>query len=114
MVSRNPEDAERTLRAYFASSLDEAARTEEPIAFDEIAAYVDGQLDEVDREIFETRLADNPALQAEVADLTAMRAAMAAIPAARPAPAHRSKSLVWVLGGLAAAASVTVAAVWVA
>jgi hypothetical protein len=113
MVRRNPEDAERTLRAYFASSLDEAARTDEPLAFDEIAAYVDGQLDDVDREIFESRLEMNPALRAEVDDLMAMRAAMAA----QPAPVRRrasSSSMVWALGALAAAASLTVAVVWVA
>jgi anti-sigma factor RsiW len=113
MVRRNPEDAERTLRAYFASSLDEAARTEEPLAFDEIAAYVDGQLDEVDREIFESRLDMNPTLRAEVDDLMAMRAAMAAEPA-RVRRRASSSSMVWALGALAAAASLTVAVVWVA
>lgn len=67
---------EGRLRAFFKSSLDDATRADEAIGFDDVAAYVDGQLDDVDREIFESRLADNPALRAEVADLTAMREAM--------------------------------------
>jgi hypothetical protein len=49
----------------------------------EIAAYVDGTLDEVSREIFETRLADDPALRAEVQDLRALRSALKAGPKKR-------------------------------
>src|SRR5689334_23095687 len=45
-----------------------------------MAAYVDGEMDDIDREIFETRLEDDATLRAEVADLTAMRAAMIVAP----------------------------------
>jgi hypothetical protein len=115
-------DAEGKLRAFFETSLDEASRAEEPIGFDEVAAYVDGQMLEIDREIFESRLAHDPALQDEVADLTAMRRAMLApraTPAATRTPTARgagagTKSMIWMLGAFAAAAGLAGAVVWFA
>jgi len=116
--------SDAVLRAFFESSLDEASRTEEPVGFDEVAAYVDGRLDDIDREIFESRLSYDPALRAEVADLTAMRAAMAR-PASAGAAAPSnvrpfrvrgagSKSTIWILGALAMAAGLTATVVWFA
>ena len=46
----------RTLRA----DLQQAADDAEPLADEQIEGYVDGTLDEVDREIVDTRLADDP------------------------------------------------------
>ncbi len=116
--------SDAVLRAFFESSLDEASRTEEPMGFDEVAAYVDGRLDDIDREIFESRLSLDPALQAEVADLTAMRAAMvrpASAGAAAPSNVRPfrvrgagSKSTIWMLGALAMAAGLTATVVWFA
>ncbi len=116
--------SDAVLRAFFESSLDEASRTAEPMGFDEVAAYVDGRLDDIDREIFESRLSLDPALQAEVADLTAMRAAMvrpASAGAAAPSNVRPfrvrgagSKSTIWMLGALAMAAGLTATVVWFA
>jgi hypothetical protein len=127
-------EAEGKLRAFFETSLDEVSHAEEPIGFDEVAAYVDGRMHDIDREIFESRLADDPALQAEVADLTAMRDAMpapravsgvmttstAAAGATATATATerrrtmRTTSMLWILGGLAAAACLTGVVIWFA
>jgi hypothetical protein len=114
--------AEDRLRAFVKSSLDDATREEEAIGFDQVAAYVDGQLDDVDREIFESRLADDPALQAEVADLTAMREAMSPAGARTAAAAGRGagtapntrNTMSWIVGALALAAGLTAAVIWVA
>ena len=54
-----------------------AADGREDVAYEQIEAYVDGALDDVDREIFETRLADDPGLRAMVEDLRALRPALA-------------------------------------
>jgi hypothetical protein len=69
----------------------------------EIAAYVDGTLDDVSREIFETRLADDPTLQAEVDGLRELRATLPWTSGRRFASA--SWPTVW----LAAAATLVVA-----
>jgi hypothetical protein len=117
-------EAEGKLRAFFETSLDDASRAEEPIGFDEIAAYVDGRLHDVDREIFESRLAHDPVLQAEVADLAAMRDAMPAPRAGSHATATAAAtprgraagttSRIWMLGALAAAAGLTAGVIWFA
>jgi hypothetical protein len=73
----------------------------------EIAAYVDGTLDEVSREIFETRLADDPVLQAEVDGLRELRATL---PKAGGRQFARAS---WKTMGLAATlVAATGAAVW--
>jgi hypothetical protein len=109
-----PQDAAGALRASFEASLDEAVRTETPVGFDEIAAYVDDQLDDVDREIFETRMADDPALRAAVADLADMRVAMAARAGAGAAAGSRAGSWLRMSGLVAAAAAIVGAVIWLA
>jgi hypothetical protein len=83
----------------------ETARHEaEPAAFEDLSAYVDGTLSAADREAFETRLADDALLQAEVQDLKLLRAALEAERATplRMQPRFR-RVVIW--GGLAAAAA---------
>ncbi len=76
----------RTLRADLQRAADDA----EPLPDEQIEAYVDGTLDDVDREIVETRLADDVALRADVDVLRALRASLAteAGQAAAPASSH--------------------------
>jgi hypothetical protein len=98
MDSKQPPSAPRVraLGEHFETALDRAARAAEPPDYDQLAAYVDGTLDDVDREIVESWLDSDPALRAEVADLRELHDAMdqpAAAPAAVPAaprPAVRS------------------------
>ena len=71
------------LAGFIRDELQEAADGREDVAYEQIEAYVDGALDDVDREIFETRLADDPGLRAAVEDLRALRPALA------PATARR-------------------------
>ena len=88
------------LAGFIRDELQEAADGRQDVAYEQIEAYVDGALDDVDREIFETRLADNPGLRAMVEDLRALRPALAPTTASparvvtfepRPTPApHRS------------------------
>jgi hypothetical protein len=133
-VSAIAEDAGHTLwialRAFFEASLEEAldADVRDPIGFDAVAAYVDGTMADVDREIFESRLADDATLQADVADLTAMGAVVPqrVIPieapgAARGTPGRLARaagttSSRWMIGMLAAAAGLAGAgaAIWLA
>ena len=75
----------------------------------EIAAYVDGTLDEVSREIFETRLADDPALQAEVDGLRELRATLPGTSGRRFA--RVSWPAVW-LAAAATLVAATGAALW--
>ena len=65
------------LAGFIRDELQEAADGREDVAYEQIEAYVDGALDDVDREIFETRLADDPGLRAVVEDLRALRPALA-------------------------------------
>ena len=65
------------LAGFIRDELQEAADGREDVAYEQIEAYVDGALDDVDREIFETRLADDPGLRAAVEDLRALRPALA-------------------------------------
>ena len=65
------------LARFMRDELQEAADGREDVAYEQIEAYVDGALDDVDREIFETRLADDPGLRAMVEDLRALRPALA-------------------------------------
>ena len=57
--------------------LQEAADGREQVAYEQIEAYVDGALDDVEREIFETRLADDPGLRAMVERPAGAAAALA-------------------------------------
>ena len=111
------------LAGFIRDELQEAADGREDVAYEQIEAYVDGALDDVDREIFETRLADDPGLRAVVEDLRALRPALApatASPArvvtfepradagaARQTPGRSTAPRRWLLpAGLAAAAAV--------
>jgi hypothetical protein len=111
------------LAGFIRDELQEAADGREDVAYEQIEAYVDGALDDVDREIFETRLADDPGLRAMVEDLRALRPALApatASPArvvtfepradagpARQIPDRSTAPRRWLLpAGLAAAAAV--------
>jgi hypothetical protein len=69
------DEPERTLARSFRESL--LAAEAEAISFDEIAAYVDGQLKGDARAQFEERLHEDPLLQAEVRDLQQLRTEMA-------------------------------------
>ena len=73
----------RALGEHFETALDRAARAAEPPDYDQLAAYVDGTLDDVDREIVESWLVSDPALRAEVEDLRELHDAMASPPARR-------------------------------
>src|SRR5262245_48644930 len=66
----------RALGGHFETTLDRAARAAEPPDYDQLAAFADGTLDDVDREIVESWLESDPALRAEVEDLRALREAM--------------------------------------
>jgi len=90
--------------------LETAVRQQEPPGFEDLQAYVDGALDGPDREVFESRLADDPLLRQEVQDLQALRAQLAA-EAAAPARVlgFRRPALIWT--GLLAAAALIVALV---
>lgn len=94
------------LAAALQAELGAGGPADEP-DFETLAAYVDGTLDEVAREILETRLVDDPPLRAEVAELQALREQLAARPVARvlPFPAR----LALPLSGLAAAAALVLA-----
>jgi hypothetical protein len=111
------------LARYLRDELQAAAEGRENVAYEQIEAYVDGALDDVDREVFETRLADDPGLRAMVEDLRALRTALppaAAAPsrvvpfeprastgAAAAAPGRSTAPRRWLLpAGLAAAAVV--------
>jgi hypothetical protein len=69
------DDPESTLARSFRESL-LAAEAEAP-SFEDVAAYVDGRLDDDARTLFEERLHDDPLLQAEVRDLQQLRTEMA-------------------------------------
>jgi hypothetical protein len=73
------------LARYLHDELQAAADGREDVAYEQIEAYVDGALDDVDREAFETRLDDDPGLRAMVDDLRALRTAL---PPAAPAPSR--------------------------
>jgi len=76
----------RALGEHLGTALDRAAQAAEPPDYDQLAAYVDGTLDEVDQEIVESWLESDPAIRAEVDDLRALREAMT-VPAVPAAPA---------------------------
>ncbi len=76
------------LARFLRDELQAAADGRDDVVYEQVEAYVDGVLDDVDREIFETRLADDPGLRAMVEDLRALRPALA--PTAAPARACRS------------------------
>lgn len=100
----DPGDVER-LRAALQAEAQSGWPAEEP-GYETVAAYVDGALDDVGRELFEARLQDDPQLQAEVADLQVLRARLAR-PVPRVVP-FRARVLL-PLSGLAAAAALILA-----
>jgi hypothetical protein len=77
----------------------------------EIAAFVDGTLDDVSREIFETRLADDPALQAEVEDLRQLQATLRGTSRRRFGPT--SWPSVWLGTAAAIVVAAAATALWV-
>jgi anti-sigma factor RsiW len=85
MDSKQPPSSPQVsaLGEHFETALDRAARAAEPPDYDQLAAYVDGTLDDVEREIVESWLESDPELMAEVEDLRALHGAMAA-PAVTP------------------------------
>jgi hypothetical protein len=106
------------LARFLRADLQRAAGEAEPVADEQLEAYVDGTLDAVDREILETRLEDDAELRAVVEDLRALRAAM---PPASPAPVipiagHRAARAArrWALPIGLAAAALVVLGVWLA
>ena len=76
-------DRRAALARLLHDALRRAADEREDLAYETIEAYVDGRLGDVDREIVDGRLEDEPSLRDEVADLRALRAALAA-PAGPP------------------------------
>lgn len=57
-----------------------AAAESAPLDYETLEAYVDGRLDAADREIVETRLADDPDLLAEVNELRALQGELGSAP----------------------------------
>ena len=112
------------LARFLRDELQAAADGRDDVVYEQVEAYVDGVLDDVDREIFETRLADDPGLRAMVEDLRALRPALAAparaVPfepraeavAARPAPAHKAAPRRWWLPASLAAAAAVALLLW--
>lgn len=94
--TRRAPDAE-TARRRLASSFQEtlAAADADGPSYEDVAAYVDGQLAGDERLLFEERLADDPLLRAEVQDLRDLRAEM---------NASRPSAGAWWMGWAAAAA----------
>jgi hypothetical protein len=78
----------RSLDQYFETTLDRDARESETPDFEELAAYVEGTLDDVDREIVEDHLEADPALRAEVEELRALREGMRETTPAAPVDAR--------------------------
>lgn len=96
------------LAERFQRDLEAACREQAPPDFEELQAYVDGTLDDADREVFESRLADDALLRQEVQDLQALRVQLTAEVAGpgRVVP-FRRPALIWT-GLLAAAALIFV------
>jgi hypothetical protein len=70
------QDARVRLAAGLRRAITPAAGDDPLVPYEMLEAYVDGALDEVDREIVETRLADDEAMRAEVDDLRQLRGAL--------------------------------------
>jgi hypothetical protein len=117
VTGRSPDELVRLLR----ESLERAGQEREPPPYEQLEAYVDGRLDDVDREIVESGMADDPELRAEVDALRALRAELPSADEARRvvpfpvAPARRAgepgrpRAVVW--WQVAAAAAVAAAVV---
>jgi hypothetical protein len=120
-------DARARLGAALRGDLVRASREEEPIAYETLEAYVDDTLDGVEREILETRLADDAVLRAEVEELRALRRELAPRAEtereARTSPvlsfedgakrsAARSRKRLSVIAPLLAAAAAVIVVVW--
>lgn len=118
----NPRPARR-LDQYFEAALDREARESAAPDFDDLAAYVEGTLDDVDREIVEDHLEADPGLRAEVEELRALREAMRETQPVEPAearplapPASRrgaGSGRSWILLSGAIAATTIVGLTWV-
>jgi hypothetical protein len=112
------------LARFLQHDLQAAAGQRDDVPYEQVEAYVDGTLDDVAREIFETRLADDEALRQEVEDLRALRTALApaeAEPARvvpfepRPRPAARPQapgSRRWIVPAGVAAAALVAFVLW--
>jgi len=112
------------LARFLRSDLQAAADQGGDVPYEQVEAYVDGTLDDVEREIFETRLADDEALRQQVEDLRALRTALApaeAEPARvvpfdpKPGPAARPaepRSRAWILPASIAAAALLALVIW--
>jgi anti-sigma factor RsiW len=72
--------------ALWAAFRPEAGAKPEHLSYEQLAAYVDDELDEVDREIVESHLELCPTCEAAVRDLRALQAEMAVYPAREYAP----------------------------
>jgi anti-sigma factor RsiW len=120
-------EARTRLGAALRDDLARATAEEQPIAYETLEAYVDGMLDDVDREIVETRLADDPALRAEVEELSALRRELRvdvegqpsvpapevlAFPSSADRTASRMRTRVSLIAPLLAAAAAIVVVVW--
>jgi hypothetical protein len=102
------------LARFLADDLRRAAVEQAPLTDTQIEAYVDGTLDDVDREIVESRLADDPALRAEVDALRELRAALSTRAAPRVVPfvARRPVRRWTLMAAGVAAAAVIALVVW--
>lgn len=107
---RQREDAARELVSRLEASFALEHDSSTPPGDTEIAAYVDGTLDEVSREIFETRLADDPALQAEIDDLRELRATLRGTSRRPAGPATWPTT--WMAAAAAAIVIIATALLW--
>jgi hypothetical protein len=120
MTGTPRDDLARFLRHELQAAADQGG----DLPYEQVEAYVDGTLDDVEREIFETRLADDEALRQQVEDLRALRTALAPPEEAparvvpfepRPRPAARPAepgSRRWVVPAGVAAAALLVFVLW--
>jgi anti-sigma factor RsiW len=121
------QEARTRLGAALRDDLARATAEEQPVAYETLEAYVDGTLDDVDREIVETRLADDAALRAEVEELSALRRELrgdvegrpsisapevVAFPSSADRTASRMRKRVSLIAPLLAAAAALVVVVW--
>jgi hypothetical protein len=82
----DPQQLQAAVAALWAAFLPEAGAEPEHLSYEQLEAYVDDELDEVDREVVESHLELCPQCEAEARDLRAFQAEMAAYPAREYAP----------------------------
>lgn len=118
-------EAERKQEVYSFLRADFQAEADEPtcLSYEQLAAYVDNTMDEVDREIAESHLEICPQCEQEVRDLRAFKGLMSTYPAQDHAPlappswfdrqrAFWGRPFVSVPLGIAGAAAVALVAFW--